>query len=167
MWLTKSVNSTESIIRSVSRVMSLVGMAILVVMMMLTVFDVFLRYAFRRPILGSTEITEYLMVCLALGMAWCLLKGRSIKMDLILGRFPLRVQAITDSITYIITFGVLVIITWRTLTETLNAQRTFFMSTILRIPAYPFYGALTLALVMFCLAMLVSLIHNVVKAVKK
>ena len=60
------------IINSLSRMMNIAASGVLAAMMFLTVSDVFLRYFLRRPILGATELTENMMVCLAfLGLAWC------------------------------------------------------------------------------------------------
>jgi TRAP-type C4-dicarboxylate transport system permease small subunit len=142
-------------------------MVVLVAMMLLTVTDVLLRYLFSRPIIGSTEVTEYMMVCLALGMAWCVLTGRSIKMDLIVGRFPFRAQGVIDSITDAIGLVVMIFLTWQNFRETITAQRTQLTSPILMIPGYPAKGILAIAFAWLCLAVVVSLIKNIIKAVKK
>jgi TRAP-type C4-dicarboxylate transport system permease small subunit len=155
------------IVSSVSRGLNIGGMVVLVAMMLLTVMDVLLRYFFIRPIIGSTEVTEYMMVCLALGMAWCVLTGRSVKMDLIVGRFPSRAQGLIDSITDAIGLVVLICLTWQNFQEAITAQRTQVTSPILMIPSYPAKGVLAIAFAWLCLAVLVSLIKNITKAVKR
>ncbi len=155
------------IVSSISRGLNIGGMIILVAMMLLTVMDVLLRYFLSRPIIGSTEITEYMMVCLALGMAWCVLAGRSIKMDLIVGRFPSRAQGLIDSITDAIGLAALICITWQNFREAINAYRTHMTSIILMIPSYPAKGILAVAFTWLCLAVLVTLIKNITKAVKR
>jgi TRAP-type C4-dicarboxylate transport system permease small subunit len=155
------------IVSSVSRGLNIGGMVVLVAMMLLTVMDVLLRYFFTRPIIGSTEVTEYMMVCLALGMAWCVLTGRSIKMDLIVGRFPSRAQGVIDSITDAIGLVVLICLTWQNFREAITAQRTQVTSLILMIPSYPAKGILAIAFAWLCLAVVVSLIKNITKAVKR
>jgi TRAP-type C4-dicarboxylate transport system permease small subunit len=166
MWLKKS-SIAVMIVSSVSRGLNIGGMVVLVAMMLLTVMDVLLRYFFIRPIIGSTEVTEYMMVCLALGMAWCVLTGRSIKMDLIVGRFPSRAQGVIDSITDAIGLVVLICLTWQNFREAITAQRTQVTSLILTIPSYPAKGVLAIAFAWLCLAVLVSLIKNITKAVKR
>jgi TRAP-type transport system small permease protein len=166
MRILKPSNAYEKAIYQISRVLSVAGMVVLIGMMLLTVSDVFLRYAFRHPILGSTEITEYMMVFLALGMGWCLLQGRSIRMDMIVERFSPRSQAVVDTVTYIISLGILGFMGWRTLSESIAVHKIMLVSSTLRIPAYPFYGILALGLIIFGLAILVNLINSIVKVIK-
>jgi TRAP-type C4-dicarboxylate transport system permease small subunit len=69
-------NSIQKIIYTVSKVINFAGMGILVVLMILTVADIFMRYCFSKPINGSVEITEYAMVILVYsGLAWCEVSG--------------------------------------------------------------------------------------------
>jgi TRAP-type transport system small permease protein len=164
--LQKQTNIFEAIIKSISRIASIAGMIVLVLMMLLTVADVFLRFAFRRPILGSTELTEYMMVFLSLGMAWCLLQGKSIRMDMIVERFSARGQASIDSITYIISLGILVLMTWHMFTEGIAIRSMMLTSSTLRIPTYPFYWVFSLGLLIFSLAVLINLVKSLTKAVR-
>ena len=142
-------------------------MVVLVFMMLLTVADVFLRYVFNRPIVGGTEITELMMVPLALGMGWCVLKDKTIKMGLIVDNLPLKVQSIITSITYTIGFSAFIFITWRTFLESVRVERLNGMTAILRIPTYPFYGLLGFCFAILTLAILITVIRNLVQAVKK
>ena len=65
----------------------------IVIMMMLTTVDVFLRYVFNRPILGSFEVTELLMVSVAgLSLAWCTLKSGHIRVDIIINMFSKKTR---------------------------------------------------------------------------
>ena len=152
---------------TVSRGSNLIGQATLVAIMVLTVADVGLRYLLNLPILGSTEITEYMMVCLVLGMAWCALRGRHIKVDLIIRRFPARIQAIVSSITLSVSLAVYIIITWRTLLEAISVQKTHLASSILKISTYPFYYVLAFGLFMLCVVMVTLIAENIAKAVKR
>ncbi len=142
-------------------------MVVLVFMMLLTVSDVFLRRVFNSPILGGTEITEVMMVPLALGMGWCVLKDKTIKMGLIVDHLAPRVQHIITFITYIIGFSALLFITWRTFLESARVERLNGMTAILDIPTYPFYALLGFNFAILTLAVLVTAIRNLVEAVKR
>ena len=105
----------------------------LVAMMLLTVSDVFLRYAFRRPIFGSTEITEIMIVMLGfLGLAWCAVKGGHLKVDLLMSRFSPRLQAIFDSFTYFAGLVICIIIAWRSLLESIAVKKLDIVSFTLK-----------------------------------
>jgi TRAP-type C4-dicarboxylate transport system permease small subunit len=108
-----------------------------------------------------------MMVCLALGMGWCALKGRQIVVDMVVGRFSSRVQAIIDSITYVISLGVYVIFTWRIALEAPNMLKIRLVSNVLKIPTYPFYLILAFGCALLSIAIIPLLSKTVAKAVKR
>jgi len=155
------------IINSLSQALNVLAIGVLVVMMLLTVADVGMRYVLRHPIVGSVELTEFMMVFVVfLGLAWCAVRGRHVKVDLFLSRFSPRVQAIVDSITYIGSLGIFVIIAWRSLLESFSVWQMHLVSTILKVPMFPFYWVLTLGCAVLCLVMITNIIQYVAKAVK-
>lgn len=155
------------IINSVSRVLGYVATGLLVPMMLLIVADVFLRFAFDRPIIGTPEITQLLMVCLALGVAWCGLQGRHIKVDLMMSRFSPRVQATVDSITLLVGLGICVIITWQSFRQSMwQLQHQYVASVLLPVPTFPFYWLYVLGCAMLCLVLVTLLIQKVEGVVK-
>jgi TRAP-type C4-dicarboxylate transport system permease small subunit len=167
MKIVRVVSSLDTAFLSLCRVLNIAGMVVLVFMMLLTVTDVFLRYVFNHPIQGGTEITEVMMVPLALGMGWCVLKDKTIKMGLIVDRLAPRVQNIITCITYFIGFSALVFITWRIFLESARVEKLNGMTAILKIPTYPFYGLLGFCFAILTLAIFVTVTRNLVQAVKR
>ena len=142
------------LIRAVSRVMAVAASAILGAMMLLTVADVGLRWLFNYPVIGTTEITESMMACLAFfALAWCAAENSHLKVDLVVDRFPPRIQAGLDSLTTLVGMVLVALIAWRNVVEGLAVQRLHLISSLVKIPAYPFYyiiaaGCAALVLVM-------------------
>jgi TRAP-type C4-dicarboxylate transport system permease small subunit len=132
----------RSVERIVSRIVKAFGMASIVllgVMMMLTVADVTLRYLFNSPIMGSMELTEYIMVCVGtLGLAWCALQGAHIKVDLIVSKLPMKSQNAIDTINYLLVIGISLLITSQTFVRAGIVRRLGMASAMLDIPQYPF-----------------------------
>jgi TRAP-type C4-dicarboxylate transport system permease small subunit len=56
------IKSLVGAVNLVSRWFNYLGVGVLTIMMLLTVSDVLLRFVFNRPILGTLELTEYMMV---------------------------------------------------------------------------------------------------------
>jgi TRAP-type transport system small permease protein len=154
------------IVHVVTISMNILGMVILVLMMLLTVADVFLRYFFNSPLMGSTEITEYMMVCLALGVPFCTLTGKAVSMELITEKFPKRLQAFIDAFTNLLGLTAMVFLTWQLYKETLNAREIDFSSAILNIPAYPFFGVLAFSMAMMAVSLVVIIVGNIAKGVR-
>jgi TRAP-type C4-dicarboxylate transport system permease small subunit len=154
-------------IRFLTRIMNMAASGMLGAMMLLTVADVCLRYFLRKPILGATEITENLMVCLTFfAVAWCAAQGSHLKVDLVMGRLSPRVQAFFDGLTTLAGLCLVILIAWRSFAEAGAMRELNIVSSLLKIPAYPFYYVVALGSAMLCLIMVVQLIENVGKAVK-
>ncbi|MEW6666182.1 MAG: TRAP transporter small permease [Thermodesulfobacteriota bacterium] len=156
------------VIRSLSRIMNSVACGVLVLMMLLTVSDVLLRSLLRRPILGTTELTENMMACLAfLALAWCAVERSHLKVDLVMMLFPPRVQAVVDSITSLAGLCLVGLITWRSFLEAGVVKELKIESSLLGIPAFPFYYVMAVGFAMLCLVMLMRWIEEMRKAVKE
>ncbi len=155
------------IIDSLSRILNVVACAVLVALILLTVSDVFLRYFFRSPILGTTELTENMMVCLAfLAMAWCAVQNGHLKVDLVMFRFPKKVQAVADVLTGFAGLCVVGLIAWRSVAEAVAIKDLGIVSSLLKIPAFPFYFVVALGSALLCLVMITQVIQNISKVVK-
>jgi TRAP-type C4-dicarboxylate transport system permease small subunit len=144
-----------------------VAIGVVILMMLLTVSDVFMRYAFANPITGTTEITEYMMVCLIVAMAWAAVEGRHVTVELVMKHLPKRFQAAADSITLLVSLGIYVIIVWHSFLAAKYAMDYNANSALLDIPDFPFYGVLTLGFAILCVAIVPLLIKKIVEAVRR
>jgi len=152
-------------INFLSRIMNYMAMGVLVLMMLLTVSDVLMRFLFRNPIMGSTELIEVMMaVVVFLALAWGAVTREHLKVDLLISHLSPRVQAIVDSITMFMGLGMVAIITWRSFLDSMDVQTS---SALLKFPMYPFHWIMTLGFAVLCLAMVPLFIRSVVEAVKR
>jgi len=136
-------------------------------MMLLTVSDVMLRSLFRRPILGTTELTENMMACLAfLALAWCAVERNHLKVDLVMILLPERVQAVFDSFTSLAGLCLVGLISWRSFLEAAVVKELNIESSLLRIPAYPFYYVMAVGFAILCVVMVMQFVEHLGKAVK-
>jgi TRAP-type C4-dicarboxylate transport system permease small subunit len=156
------------IINFLSRIMNIAASSMLAAMMMLTVSDVFLRYFFRKPILGATEITESMMACLAFfALAWCATQQSHLKVDLVVSFFNERVQAVVDALTGLAGLVIVALITWRNVVEAAAIRDLNIVSSLVKIPAFPFYYVIALGCAILCLVMVTQTIENIRRAVKR
>ena len=155
------------IINSVSRALNVLAIGILVAMMLLTVSDVSMRYAFNKPIQGSVELTKFMLVCLVcFGLAWCTVQGRHVKVELFMSRFSPRVQAVCDSINYLAGLVLYGLIAWQTFSESFLVWKMDYLSGTLEVPVFPFYWVLAFGCAVLCLAIITQMIQSVAKVVK-
>ena len=117
-----------------------VAMGLLLILMMLTVSDVFMRFTFNNPITGTAELAALIMVCLVLGVAWCASRGGHISVDLVMNRFSPRVQAVVDTVTLLAGLVIGIIITWQAVMQSLwELEVRYLAGHTLAWPSFPFW----------------------------
>ena len=162
------LNSTERIFKRIVTVAGMGSTALLGIMMLLTVVDVVLRYVFDRPLMGSMELTEYLMVCVGtLGLAWCALEGAHIKVEIIVSRFPQRLQKFVDSFNYVLLIGVSGVIASQTFVRAGTVRRLHVASAMLDVPQHPFVLVTTFSYLLLFLTAIMLLVHAILSLVSR
>ena len=160
------MKKAERFIRLIIEASGIVGVVILLAMMMMTVVDVILRYFFRRPIIGSLEISITLMVCIVfLGIAWCALNDGHISVDIITGKLSRRGRAFLNGFDNLLTFALALVIAWRSYLEAVSVKKMEVTSPLLGIPRYPFVFVTAFGFLLLFFAALILFIRNV-KSVK-
>ena len=167
MQINKVARFAETKIYALSRIMGIIAIAVLVAMMLFTVLDIFLRAFFNHPIPGDVEIIERSMVCVGFfGLAWCALRGMHIKVDLVVGFMPKRVQSIIDIFNCLLGLFLCIFVAWFSFAESLANLEMKSVTSILRVPLFPFYWFVTVGYGVLFLAILVLLARSLMEAVK-
>lgn len=149
------------------------GYWVLFVLMFLTVGDVIGRYLAGKipgfsPIPGTFELTEFaLVVVVFAAIGYTQVCGEHISIDVLTSHFPKRVQAILNSIMYLLCIGGFALIAWQSLVYAGRLIEGHNISGTLSIPVYPFLIIVAIGSIIYCLALLVSFLKNLAKAVKR
>ena len=153
------------IVRTINRVMGYVASGFLIILMLLTVVDVFLRYFFNSPLTGTTEISQLMMIIIVFpALGWAAIDRAHIRVDLLVNQLPNRPKALFSSITLLIALGIYIIIAWRSFLESAVVNR---QTSLINLPFAPFYWLMSVSLAVFCLAILALIIEDIGKAVKR
>jgi TRAP-type C4-dicarboxylate transport system permease small subunit len=155
-------------IATISKILAIVASVVLAAMMLLTVTDVTLRWLLNYPIIGATEITESMMTCIVFfALAWCAAEKSHLKVDLVVDRFSPRMQSIIDSLTTLAGLCLIALIAYQSFLEGRAVQEMNLISSLIKLPAYPFYYMIAAGCVMLCLVMIGQLSHHLGTAVRK
>ena len=133
----------------------------LLAMMLLTTTDVFFRFFFDSPILGSIELVELLMVSVAgLSLAWCTLKSGHIRVDLLISMFSKKTNKVLNIINFIFTAcmcGLMVpSLVWRYIEGKKMDVRTYVLS----IPEGPFVLLLCFGYLLMFIVLLIQIVKS-------
>ena len=105
----------EGVVQPITKLMSRIASVILFSMMLLTITDVFLRKVFSRSILGTVELTEFLLVIVIFfALAHTEALDGHVRVDLVISRFSGRIQGLVDMMTQFVCFLISGLITWST-----------------------------------------------------
>jgi TRAP-type C4-dicarboxylate transport system permease small subunit len=153
-----------------SRIMAIIAAYVLAIMVLLTAADVSGRYFFNRPIPGAWELIGLLLVCAGtFGLAYCQIKKRHIRVTFLFERLSPRLQAISDSLAYLIGFLAFSIICWQ---SSLMTRKYFLLgpegtSFDLDIIFWPFWLTLVIGTGMLAIILLLDLLHSLIKVVQR
>jgi TRAP-type C4-dicarboxylate transport system permease small subunit len=155
------------VISAVSRWLIYLSMALVLILMLLTVSDVFMRFVFNNPITGTAEMAMYIMVCLVCGMALCALRGEHIVVDILMSRFSPRVQAIVDCFNLLASLAIVAVITWQGFINSLWERKFNYLASVMfPVPSYPFWWIYLLGCTALCLATAALVIRKIKEAAK-
>ncbi len=142
-------------IHPVSKIMNTISMIILFLMMLLTIMDVFLRKVFSNSILGTVEMTEFMMLAVVFfGLAHAEVLNANIKVDLIIGRLEKSTQGFVDMITQFVCFLICGLLAWASLVYSGQMRASGEVSQDLWIPIYPFTYILAVGFAVFAIVLL-------------
>lgn len=115
-----------------------VSAVVLVLILVLTTIDVIGRYAFNSPVRGKTEMTRILMaVMIGLAMPGAILRGHSIVVDLLDGKFRPQLACIRDIAGNLLcAFSMITLAYWIQFLAS-RQQRWGNVTDLLKIPTYP------------------------------
>jgi len=164
--LNKIAEALKKVTIPISRWINWVGVAVLALMMFLTTADVILRYIFHKPIDGSLELTEFMMVVLvAFTLAYTAVNKGHITVDVVTERFRPRVRAVFNSINSLISLGVFVLIAWRSIAYAEMMRAGHDVSSSLAIPIYPFVYLVAVGSIIICLVFIYNFFEQLSKVV--
>ena len=144
-----------------SRIAGGIGVTVLVLMVLLTVAEVFSRRVLNTPISGALELTSLgLVLFVFLTLAYCAVKGGHIALDILVTRFPKRVQASVYALMHILTAGIMGVASWQLWVQAMRVQRMGQTSGLLEIDIYPFLYLAALGCLLITLVYLVYFLNS-------
>lgn len=168
MMLTKIVDRLNRVIPPLTSVFHDIGSVALAMMMFLTATDVFMRYFFNMPITGSYDLTEFLMVIvISFGLAYCALQKGHVKVELVIGMFGQRTQAVINTITCFLSLLLISVIAWQCIKYIKVMYLTKTAYTVILIPVYPSIAIVAFGFFILWLVLLTEFLESLILVIKR
>lgn len=167
MLISRAADSLYRVMRPISRVLQWVVACVITMMMFLTAGDVTLRQ-FKFPIMGTDDITAFLMVILiSFGLAYCAINKGNVRVELIVERFSSRVRAVIDAVISLLGLCLCVLISWQSIVNTISVYESGATSWTMNIIVFPFASLVAFGFAWFAIVLLADLLNAIVSAMKR
>lgn len=159
--LENTAQTLDKYVRPFSRAVDCIGRVILALMVLLITLDVVLRYFFNRPIKGSYELIEFMMVLIVyLGLGYAQIKKRHVSITLFTNKLSAAQLSVFSIATHFLCLAVFVLITWRGSLQALAIHTNGTTSDVLSIPIFPFMWAVVFGNALLSLTFLIDFIKS-------
>lgn len=139
------------------RLLAYAGGVVLIGLMLLVVYEVFMRYFFGRPFRGGFEMTELMMATIvAFGLPYTAISNGHVSVDILsrwLDRPALRWLVV---LIHLLGAVLLAMVAWRSGLHAMSGMRFGDMTNMMRIPTYPFQFAIAISAGLFALVLLLE-----------
>ena len=145
-------------IRWISGILNWVAGGALVGMMSITCADIFLRL-FRRPIFGTYDIVEFLEVMVVgFAMAHTTIKKGHVAVQVVVTRFPPRVQKVIYIITHLLSLALFALLAWECVRYGNDLQASGEVSMTLELPFLPVLYGIAMSAALVCLVLSIDVL---------
>jgi TRAP-type C4-dicarboxylate transport system permease small subunit len=126
---------------------------IIIFMMLAISYEVIMRYFFIKPTGWVMDFSGYMQyACVLLGSAWVLKIGSHTRIDVLLNKFPARIQTILNLITSSIALVACAIFFWKGFEATWGAyQRGDFLYREVEVPLSILFAFIPFAFLLLCI----------------
>lgn len=149
----------------ISRGLNIASTIIVGIMILPIVFDVLYRILFNKSLMGIIELMEFSMVAIVFGaLANTQINKGHIRIDILVERFPKKVQDIIDVFNYAIGFILFSILAWQLYIQI--GIKSGLKSQALGIPISIFIAIAAVGTLIFAVVILIDLLTSISKLFK-
>jgi TRAP-type C4-dicarboxylate transport system permease small subunit len=147
-------------VRMASKILMAISQGLLAILMFLSITDVIGRYLFNRPIFGTLEMSEILLVSIVFfGSAYTLYLDKQITMELLYTRLSPSAKKIVNVITRLMAFIIFGLMVWKVTEKALYFKGVNRLIPSLLWPIYPFMLFVSLGAILISLELLIQIVY--------
>ena len=145
----------------------MIASAALMVMMVLTCADVFMRYLFSRPIIGTYDLVSLLgAVLVSFAMPYTMLKKGHVAVEILVQSLSRGKQLVIETFTHLLGISLFLVLVWQAILLSRDMKAAGEVTPTLLLPFYPILYCMAVCFVGLCLAILINLLHVWTKRAK-
>lgn len=161
------VSFFEKAVTSISDFFNMVASAALVLMMVLSCADIFMRYLFNRPITGTYDIVSLSgAVLAAFAMPYTMLKKGHVAVEILIQSLSRGMQLVIETFSHLLGISLFLVLVWQAILLSRDMKAAGEVTPTLLLPFYPIVYCMALCFLFLSLAILVNLLRVWIKVAK-
>jgi len=161
------VSFFEKAINAVSDCFNMIASAALVLMMVLSCADIFMRYLFSRPITGTYDIVGLSgAVLAAFSMPYTMLKKGHVAVELLVQSLSRGKQLVVETFSHLLGISLFLVLVRQAVLLSRDMKAAGEVTPTLLVPFYPIVYCMAFCFFFLSLAILVNLLHVWTKRAK-
>jgi len=164
-----TVARLEKVANVLSRWLNWIGAGALIAVMLLVCANIIGRAVpFLGPVKGTYDLVGLFGgIMLGFALGYTQLQKRNISVEILVSRLRPRTRAIIDSITFLMSLALFVLIAWHHSVYATSIWKVGELSETLRIPFFPLIYAVAFGCIALCLVLLVDFLKALAEVRKK
>ena len=161
------VSFFEKTVTGLSSFFNMIASAALVLMMVLSCADIFMRYLFSRPITGTYDVVGLSgAVLVSFALPYTMLKKGHVAVELLVQSLSRGKRVVIETFSHLLGISLFLVLVWQAILLSRDMKAAGEVTPTVHLPFYPIVYCMALCFFALSLAILVNLLHAWTKRAK-
>ena len=157
----------EKAVTGMSTFFNMIASAALMLMMVLSCADIFMRYLFSRPITGTYDVVGLSgAVLVSFALPYTMLKKGHVAVELLVQSLSRGKQLVIETFSHLLGISLFLVMVWQAILLSRDMKAAGEVTPTLLLPFYPIVYCMALCFFFLSLAIVVNLLHVWTKRAK-
>ena len=157
----------EKAVAGISSLFNMVASAALVLMMVLSCADIFMRYIFNRPITGTYDVVGLSgAVLVSFALPYTMLKKGHVAVEILVQSLSRGKRLVIETFSHLLGISLFLVLVWQALLLSRDMKAAGEVTPTVHLPFYPIVYCMALCFFILSLAIVVNLLHVWTKRAK-
>jgi len=153
------VSFFEKAVTGLSDFFNMIASAALVLMMVLSCADIFMRYLFSRPITGTYDVVGLSgAVLVSFALPYTMLKKGHVAVELLVQSLSRGKQLVVETFSHLLGISLFLVLVWQAILLSRDMKAAGEVTPTVHLPFYPVVYCMALCFFFLSLAILVNLL---------
>jgi len=161
------VSFFEKAVTGLSDFFNMIASAALVLMMVLSCADIFMRYLFSRPITGTYDVVGLSgAVLVSFALPYTMLKKGHVAVELLVQSLSRGKRLVIETFSHLLGISLFLVLVWQAILLSRDMKAAGEVTPTVHLPFYPIVYCMALCFFILSLAIVVNLLHVWTKRAK-